>query len=59
MQKNWVFGVVKGDPKCSGQSFGDGVLEHFESSCKLFNIIYIKTTAKLVRIVSLSIENIA
>lgn len=52
------FGAGGGDPECSGQSCEDVVLANLQSSCKLFNIICIKTTAKLVRILSLSIENI-
>lgn len=50
------FGAGEGDPECSGQSCEDGVLANLQSSCKLFNIICMKTTAKLLRILLLSIE---
>lgn len=53
-----VFGVGEGDPECSGQSCEGGNFANIQSSSKLFNMTCIKTTAKLVRVLSLSIGNI-
>lgn len=53
-----VFWLGEGGHECSGQSCEDGNFANFQSSSKLFNMIGIKATAKLVRVLSLSIENI-